>query len=96
VDLEVKLQQQETATVTRTGGYYGYGWGPGGTANVNVNKYVDGTLFINVIDLAKKSVIWQGRGTKTLNENVGPEKREANIKSAVAAIYQKYPKQPAK
>jgi hypothetical protein len=96
VGIDVKLTQQESATVTRTGGYYGYGWGPGGTGYVDINKYVDGTLFINVIDKAKNSIIWQGRGTKTLNENVGPEKREANIKSAVASIYQKYPKPASK
>lgn len=95
VDVFVKTEEEISATATNTGGYgrwgYGYGWG-GGTTHIDYNKYTKGTLFINVIDMSVEEIVWQGRGTKTLNENASPERKEANIKSAVEAIFLKYPK----
>ena len=100
VDVFVKTEEEMTATATNTGGYgrwgYGYGWGGGGTTYVDYNKYTKGTLFISLVDRSTEKIAWQGRGTKTLNENVKPEKKEANIKSAITAIFMKYPKPGAK
>ncbi|SHH21952.1 protein of unknown function [Chryseolinea serpens] len=93
VDLQVKAKERTEATATNTGGMYGrYGYGGGfSTTNINYNTYTDGTLFVNVIDKASEKLVWQGRGTKTLNENASPEKRESNIKTAVKMIFAKYP-----
>ncbi|MGC3943337.1 MAG: DUF4136 domain-containing protein [Chryseolinea sp.] len=96
VDLHVKLQQEESATATTTGpggyGRWGYGWGGGfSTTTVDVNKYVDGTLFINVIDKATEKIIWQGRGEKTVDDKLSPEKRDEQINAAVASIFKQYP-----
>jgi len=101
VDVYAKLEQGETATATTTGtGMYGpwrYGYGGGfTTTSVSVEKYVDGTLFINVIDKSQEKIIWQGRGTKTLDEDSSPQKREDNINNAVKLIFEKYPVQPPK
>jgi hypothetical protein len=94
-DVFIKTEEEMTATATNTGAYgrwgYGYGFG-GGTTYVDYNKYTKGTLFISLIDRSTEKIAWQGRGTKTLNENVKPEKKEANIKSAISAIFMKYPK----
>jgi hypothetical protein len=81
-----------------TGGYYGrYGYGGGfGTTQINYNTYMDGTLFINVVDKTSEKIVWQGRGTKTIDENASPEKREKNINYAVKSIYYKYPVKPIK
>lgn len=99
VDVFLKTEEEISATATNTGGYgrwgYGYGWG-GGTTHVDYNKYTKGTLFISLVDRATEKIAWQGRGSKTLNENVKPEKKEANIKSAINAIFLKYPKTAAK
>jgi len=96
VDFHVKLQQEESATATTMGpggyGRWGYGWGGGfSTTTVDVNKYLDGTLFINLIDKASEKIIWQGRGEKTLDDNLTPEKRDAQINSGVAAIFKNFP-----
>jgi len=97
IDLQVKLEQKQTATATNAGGYYGrpyrYGWGAGygGTTQINVENYVDGTLFINMIDKSTEKLVWQGRGTKTLAENPSPEKKQQNINYAVKQIFMKYP-----
>lgn len=95
IDLQVKLVQKQTATATNTGGYgaYRYGWGGGygGTTHINVENYVDGTLFVNMIDKSTEKLVWQGRGTKTLAEDPSPEKKEQNINYAVKQIFVNYP-----
>ncbi len=98
LDLRIKGEEVQTATATTTGGYgagYGYGrWGYGGgfsTTQVNYDKYVEGTLFVTMIDKATEKIVWQGTGTKTLEENASAEKREQNINYAVTQIFTKYP-----
>ena len=96
IDLNIKTQTQQTATATNTGGYYGrgyrYGYGGGfSTTTINYDTYTDGTLFIDMIDATKKQLVWQGRGTKTLDENASQQRREENINYAVKQIFVKYP-----
>ncbi|HRI78875.1 MAG TPA: DUF4136 domain-containing protein [Cyclobacteriaceae bacterium] len=94
VDMQVKAQQRQEAVTTGTGGYgYGYRWGGGmGMQTTQINNYVDGSLFINMI--SNGNLIWQGRGTRTIDENATPQEREQNIKNGVAAIFAKYPVKP--
>jgi hypothetical protein len=94
VDINVKTEEQMSATATTSGtGYRGYGYGGGfTTTNVNYNKYTDGTLFVDLVDKGSEKIVWQGRGTKTLNEKATPERKETNIKAAVAKIFTHYPK----
>lgn len=98
VDLHVKAEQKREATATTTGGYgmggyYGrYGYGGGfSTTQINYNDYIEGTLFVNLVDRATEKIAWQGRATKTIDEDVSPEKRESNINYAVKQIFTKYP-----
>lgn len=44
------------------GGYGGWGWGPGWGGN-QVSTSTEGMLYIDIIDNAKKELIWQGSGT---------------------------------
>lgn len=99
LDLFVKAERKTEATATTTGpGAYGYGgpwrYGYGGgfsTTQINYNDYIEGTLFINMVDKSIDKLVWQGRGTKTLDEDASPEKRETNINYAVKQIFMKYP-----
>lgn len=97
IDLKIRAQQKEQATATTNSPYgygagYGYRWGGGfSTTTINVEQYVEGTLFIDMIDNEKKQLVWQGRGTRTLDEDASSEKRDANIKNAVKMIFTKYP-----
>jgi hypothetical protein len=95
IDLTIKTQTQQTATATNTGGYgygYRYGWGGGfSTTTIDYNTYVDGTLFIDMIDASKKQLVWQGRGTKTIDPDASQQRREQNINYAVKQIFVKYP-----
>ena len=75
------------------GGYYGrYGYGGGfSTTTVSYNDYVDGTLLINMVDKSTEKIAWQGRGTKTIDEDASASKREQNINYAVKQIFTNYP-----
>jgi hypothetical protein len=95
VDVQLKGEQKQTATATSTGGYgYGYRYGYGGgfsTTTINYDTYVDGTLFINMIDAKKQQLVWQGRGTKTIDPDANQKKREENINYAIKQIFTQYP-----
>jgi hypothetical protein len=96
VDVHIKTQkrQEATATTTGMGGWGAYRWGGGfSTTTVNYDEYTDGTLFITLVDAASEKVVWQGTGTKTLSENVSPDKREASIQYGVEQVLSKYPPQ---
>ena len=94
IDVTIKGEQKQTATATNTGGYgYGrYGYGGGfSTTTINYDTYVDGTMFIDMIDASKKQLVWQGRGTKTIEPDASQKKREENINYAVKQIFLQYP-----
>jgi hypothetical protein len=87
---------KETKTNITT---YGYGYGPywgryGGTTNIDVSQYDEGTLIIDVIDMAKKELVWRGTGTGAIDPNATVEERTANINSAVAQILAQFPPTP--
>ena len=73
------------------GGYGGWswGWGPGWGGN-QVSTSTEGMLYIDIIDNAKKELIWQGSGTGYLaTKNV--EKKEARIKEFVQKTLMQFP-----
>lgn len=97
IDLQVKAKQETEAVATNTGGYYGgrYGFAGGyGTTRVDYNEYTVGSLFINMVDKKTDKIVWQGRGSKTIDENASAEKRDMNINNGVKAIFMKYPPKP--
>jgi hypothetical protein len=96
IDMNIIAQQKQTATATSSPSYYGggyrYGWGGGfSTTTINVENYVEGTLFVDMIDASKKQLVWQGRAVKTINPDASASTRESNIKNAVKQIFTKYP-----
>lgn len=100
IDIQIKGEQKQTATATSSGGYAGYGYGYGyrygygggfSTTTINYDTYVDGTLFVDMIDASKKQLVWQGRGTKTLEPDASQKRREENINYAVKQIFTQYP-----
>jgi hypothetical protein len=94
IDVKVSGEKKQTATATSTGGYgygYRYGWGGGGTTYVNYDSYVEGTVFVNMIDASKQEVVWQGRGVGTIDPTASADKREKNINYAVKQIFTQYP-----
>ena len=96
IDLQVKAKQEMEATATNTGGgmyggRYGYGGGYGSTTRVDYNQYTVGSLFVNMVDKSTQKIVWQGRGSKTIDENATPTQRDTNINTGVKQIFTQYP-----
>lgn len=86
-----------TSTPTVNMGYYGYrggfGYGFGVPiygADVQTKYYKVGTVTIDVVDAAKKELVWTGTLEGVLNKKA-MENPGAAIQSAVSQIYAKYP-----
>jgi hypothetical protein len=101
----VEQKTETTARTTSMGGYYGgyygygpgYGWGPGwgeGMSSTTIDEYdyQVGTLVVDVFDAKEERLIWEGIGTKTVDEN--PQTRDKNIPKSVMKIMTKFPVQP--
>jgi len=78
------------------GGYgpYGWGWGGGmgmGTTSTQVRDILVGTLVIDMADAQAKKVVWRGMGTKEIDTNAKPDKRDKSINKAVEKIFKNYP-----
>jgi hypothetical protein len=93
----VAMDEEKDISAYSSGPMYGgYGWGWGGgwgstTTDVRVREIVIGTLAIDLIDAEKKQIAWRGLGTKEIDTNAKPEKRENNINKAVEKIFKNYP-----
>ncbi len=71
---------------------YGYGWGPGyygGSTTITKVDYLQGTLIIDIFELASKKLIWQGIGSGEVNEN--PATRDKRLPKRISHIFRRYP-----
>jgi len=68
-------------------GGYGPGWGYYNRPVVSTQS--EGTLFIDLIDMEKKELVWQGMGTGFISQKM--DKKEEQIKEFVMKILEKYP-----
>jgi len=93
VDIHIKGKEVVTANATTTGaGYNRYGWGAGySSTQVTYDSYTEGSMFITLVDRISEKIIWQGVGTKTLDESATPEKRTEMINYSVKQIMSNYP-----
>lgn len=87
-------KEREQVDVNQFNMGWGYGWGWGWNpwlwgGNTSVTTYVEGTLFIDLIDAKKKELVWQGEGIGALTKN--KEKKEELIKEFVTKILAQYP-----
>ena len=71
------------------GGGFGPGWGWGYNNQPVVSTQSEGTLFVDLIDMENKELVWQGMGTGFLSQKM--EKKDAQIKEFVMKIMEKYP-----
>jgi hypothetical protein len=89
-------EQKDISTFSSGPMYGGYGWGWGGgwgttTTDVRVRDILVGTLAIDMIDAKRKQMVWRGLGTREVDTNAKPEKRDQNIAKAVDKIMRNYP-----
>ncbi|KOS07804.1 hypothetical protein AM493_18410 [Flavobacterium akiainvivens] len=103
--VNIFTKANKEVNVNNWGGYggWGYGWGPGwgwggpwgwGGGYNSVSTHTEGTLYIDVIDTAKKELVWQGVGTGVLTKN--REKKQERINEFVEKIIAEFPPQDKK
>jgi len=83
-----KTKYTATANTNYNGGMYYRGWGSSNTY-VDVNKSIEGTLFIDLIDVQEKKMIWEGVAEGLVNPRT--ETREDKINTVVALIFKTFP-----
>ena len=89
-DILVNFFTKEREQVDVNNWGYGWGWNPymwGG--NISTYRYVEGTLYIDLIDARKKELIWQGEGEGVLTKDTN--KKDEKIKEFVTQILAQYP-----
>jgi len=76
-------------------GYYYGPWGsnyPGGVSaytTMHSYDYKEGTLVLDILDVKKKQLAWQGIAKKTIDSN--PKSVDQGIKMVVAKLFTKFP-----
>jgi hypothetical protein len=99
VNFNTNVENRTDVQSTPSAGFYGYragayGMWAGYPQDVQTTHYQEGTLAIDLVDAAKKQLVWQGvaqaRITKSMRENP-----TETIDSVVADIFAKYPVPPA-
>lgn len=84
-----KTRYSAQANTNYWGGMYYRGMGSSNTS-VDVNKSVEGTLFVDIIDVREKKMIWEGVAEGLVNPRT--ETREETINSVVKQIFRNYPR----
>lgn len=101
VNFNAALEDKTNITTTPApmgGGYYGYrggfydGWGVGyGYANeTHVSQYTEGTFNIDLIDNARKRLVWEAVGVGRVTEHFR-ENLEQKVKEGVPRFFEGYP-----
>lgn len=94
INVFIKGRTKTSATATTFGspwgwGYYRWGWGPTSTY-VDINKYIEGTMFIDVVDVQQKRMIWEGIAEGLINPRT--QTTEKDLNKVINKIFDQFPK----
>ena len=95
-DFWVNFRVQPQHRIQESGVSYGFGFG---TGNVGVGvstgpkakEIVEGQLVVELVDPAKKQVIWSAKANRLLKDSMSPMERDNLINSLVAAMFERFP-----
>lgn len=91
-------EKVRSRSVPTMSGYYGYRdpfydpW-PGYSYETRIDQYTEGTLNIDVADVARKKLVWEGSVVGRINDEF-VRNLEQGLDEAVAAIFANYPVEP--
>ena len=93
--LNDRMRVTTTPTPVMAPGYYGFRRGfyqpwPMYTETTDVTQYQEGTLTIDVVDAARRQLVWEGTATKAVSSK-DMQNVPSAIDSAVAAAFTKFP-----
>lgn len=98
VNFNISTQEkiQRTRAPSLSMGYYsyrgrpGYSYGLGYGTDYRVSQYTEGTLNIDVVDRARKQLVWEGVAVGRM-KTLQPETMETEINEVVSSIFAEYP-----
>jgi len=100
---QVTLGQEKEITSFDSGWGYGpgwgggwYGYGGGGISTTTTSTIVIGQVDLDMYDAPEKKLVWRGTASKALDMKAKPDKREKNLRKAVAKLLKNYPPPPKK
>ncbi len=92
VNVHIKTQQVVETNAASQVGYGSYGLKTANSgAYAQYDKYTEGSMFIIMADNDTKIIIWEGVGTKIVDESATGEEREENLTKIVQEILSNYP-----
>jgi hypothetical protein len=86
VAIEKQLEARTLYSGYNTGVWIGPMW-----SETYIDEYRLGTLLIDVIEPARREVVWRGRAQARVQEWRSPEQREARVREAVEQVLAKFP-----
>ena len=90
-DLTVAYQTAVGKEKEWTGYGMGGGWRWGGMGTATSETINVGTIVLDFYDPAAKSLVWQGRATKTMDEHASQEKTQKNLDKAMQKLLKNFP-----
>ena len=94
-------QRMDVRTINQSyaNGPYGRRWGRAGWGGVGwtetvVDQYEEGTLVIDLIDVAESRLVWRGAGSRRLANNPDPSRTTQRVNDAVGEILAAFPPAP--
>ncbi len=99
VSYHLGVEKKLDVRTIHSGYGYGGGWhrgygrygGYGAGSETYVSEYEEGTFLIDLIEPAKKQLIWRGSGQARVRRSSSPEDREERIREVVAKVLATYP-----
>jgi hypothetical protein len=85
------VTNQERVQVTDWGYSYGRYGSWYGRRDLDVYTYDEGSLVLDVVDSASRSLVWRGTASRAVDPDWTPEKREQVVNEAVEALLQRFP-----
>lgn len=96
INTKDKIKTRTVPTMGMGGGYYDYrdpfydSWGGYGGYETRVTQYTEGTLNIDVVDVASNKLVWEGSVVGKLSEK-DVRNMEQTVDEAVAAVMTSFP-----
>jgi len=87
VGYQVAVDQEKQWNAFGTGGWR-LG---GGMGSATSSTITNGTLVVDVYEVANKQLVWTGRASKTLSPSKNQQKNMENLSKAIAKIMKNYP-----
>jgi hypothetical protein len=72
-------------------GWGGYRFGGTRTGSARAEEILVGTLAVDIVNAATKTIVWRGMATKEVDVKANPDKREKNINKAAEKLFKNYP-----